>query len=271
MATVHTVTGPIDTANLGFTLMHEHIFVLSEGVNANFPQLWDRDDARRAGDRGAARGEGARRVDDRRPDGAGAGARRGARARDRAASPACRSSWRRGSTRTTSCRTTSHRGAAEHMADLLRRSDIEEGIQDTDIRAAILKCATDEKGVTPGVEKVLRAVARAHRRTGVPISTHTHAATRAGSRSAAHLQGRGRRPEARRHRPQRRHRGHRLPRKADGGRLVHRHGPLRHRLVPADGEARGDDRRSCASAAAPTGWCWRTTRRATSTGSTRRW
>jgi phosphotriesterase-related protein len=34
--------------------------------------------------------------------------------------------------------------------------------------------------VTPGVEKVLRAVARAHRRTGVPISTHTHAGTRRG-------------------------------------------------------------------------------------------
>ena len=45
---------------------------------------------------------------------------------------------------------------------------------------AILKCATDEPGVTTGVEKVLRAVARAHRRTGVPISTHTHAATRRG-------------------------------------------------------------------------------------------
>ena len=42
MATVNTVTGPIDTAQLGFTLMHEHIYVLSEGVIANFPHLWDR-------------------------------------------------------------------------------------------------------------------------------------------------------------------------------------------------------------------------------------
>ena len=32
----------------------------------------------------------------------------------------------------------------------------------------------------PGVERVLRAVAQAHRQTGVPISTHTHAATRRG-------------------------------------------------------------------------------------------
>ena len=34
--------------------------------------------------------------------------------------------------------------------------------------------------MTPGVERVLRAVAQAHRQTGVPISTHTHAATRRG-------------------------------------------------------------------------------------------
>jgi phosphotriesterase-related protein len=67
----------------------------------------------------------------------------------------------------------------DHMADLFVR-DIEQGIQGTDVRAAVLKVATDEKGVTTGVEKVLRAVARAHRRTGVPISTHTHAATERG-------------------------------------------------------------------------------------------
>jgi phosphotriesterase-related protein len=59
-------------------------------------------------------------------------------------------------------------------------NDITQGIAGTDIKAAILKCATDEPGVTPGVERVLRAVAQAHRQTGVPISTHTHAATRRG-------------------------------------------------------------------------------------------
>jgi phosphotriesterase-related protein len=58
--------------------------------------------------------------------------------------------------------------------------DIEDGIAGTGVKAAILKCATDEPGVTPGVERVLRAVAAAHRQTGVPISTHTHAATRRG-------------------------------------------------------------------------------------------
>jgi phosphotriesterase-related protein len=70
-------------------------------------------------------------------------------------------------------------GDVEPMVDMFVR-DIEHGIADTGVKAAILKCATDEPGVTPGVERVLRAVATAHRQTGVPISTHTHAATRRG-------------------------------------------------------------------------------------------
>ena len=58
--------------------------------------------------------------------------------------------------------------------------DITEGIAGTGVKAAILKCATEMAGLTPGVERVLRAVAQAHRRTGVPITTHTHAHTHRG-------------------------------------------------------------------------------------------
>jgi phosphotriesterase-related protein len=60
----------------------------------------------------------------------------------------------------------------EPMVGLFVR-DLTEGIAGTGIRAAILKCATDTPGVTPDVERVLRSVARAHRETGAPISTHT--------------------------------------------------------------------------------------------------
>jgi phosphotriesterase-related protein len=59
-------------------------------------------------------------------------------------------------------------------------ADITEGIAGTGVRAAILKCATDQQGVTPDVELVLRSVARAQRATGVPISTHTHAVSKRG-------------------------------------------------------------------------------------------
>jgi phosphotriesterase-related protein len=58
--------------------------------------------------------------------------------------------------------------------------DIEKGVGDTGLRAGILKCATDEYGVTRDVERILRAVAQAHRQTGVPISTHTFAPGKVG-------------------------------------------------------------------------------------------
>ena len=67
-------------------------------------------------------------------------------------------------------------GGPERMVELFVR-DIAEGIGRTGVKAGLLKCATDRQGVTPGVERVLRAVAQAHRETGAPISTHTDAST----------------------------------------------------------------------------------------------
>ena len=58
--------------------------------------------------------------------------------------------------------------------------DIEEGIAGTGVRAAMLKVVTDEQGLTPDVRRVMEAAATAHRRTGVPITTHTHAPSRNG-------------------------------------------------------------------------------------------
>jgi phosphotriesterase-related protein len=52
-------------------------------------------------------------------------------------------------------------------------SDIEGGVQGTDIRAAFLKCAADAAGVTENVEKIHRAVARASVQTGAPIMAHS--------------------------------------------------------------------------------------------------
>src|SRR3954454_11925774 len=40
MATVNSVLGPFDTADLGFTLTHEHIFTASAGIQQTFPELF---------------------------------------------------------------------------------------------------------------------------------------------------------------------------------------------------------------------------------------
>jgi phosphotriesterase-related protein len=68
---------------------------------------------------------------------------------------------------------------SDPMVNLFVR-DITDGIAGTGIRAAVIKCATDRPGVTPDVERVLRACAKAHRATGAPITTHTSAALRRG-------------------------------------------------------------------------------------------
>jgi phosphotriesterase-related protein len=60
--------------------------------------------------------------------------------------------------------------------------DIETGIQGTEIKAAFIKCAADEPGVTENVEKVHRAAARASVRTGAPIMAHSRPASETGPR-----------------------------------------------------------------------------------------
>ena len=58
--------------------------------------------------------------------------------------------------------------------------DITEGIAGTGVKAGLLKCVVESKGLTPGVERVARAVARTHCETGTPISVHTDSASGSG-------------------------------------------------------------------------------------------
>lgn len=60
----------------------------------------------------------------------------------------------------------------EPMVDLFVR-DITEGIGGTTLKAGELKCAIDMQGLRPGVERIMRAVARANVLTGTPITVHT--------------------------------------------------------------------------------------------------
>ena len=42
MATINSVLGPMDTADLGFTLSHEHVLVSSAGIQYVYPEFIDR-------------------------------------------------------------------------------------------------------------------------------------------------------------------------------------------------------------------------------------
>jgi len=71
-------------------------------------------------------------------------------------------------------------GKAEDILTDMFVRDITEGIAGSGVKAGVIKSATDRAGVTPNIERILRAVARAHRETGVPITTHTTVASRNG-------------------------------------------------------------------------------------------
>jgi phosphotriesterase-related protein len=186
MPQVNTVRGAIDAASLGVTLMHEHVFVLSTEIMQNFPESWG-DEAKRVTDAitrlNELKARGVDTIVDLTVIGLGRYVPRIARV---AAGTDLNIVVATGVYTYNDVPMYFHfqgpgteLGGPEMMTEMFVR-DIEEGIADTGIKAAILKCATDQPGVTPGVERVLRAVAQAHRRTGVPISTHTHAHTRRG-------------------------------------------------------------------------------------------
>ena len=69
--------------------------------------------------------------------------------------------------------------------------EIEEGIEDTGVRAGIIKVASDRGGVTENEETVLRAAARACNATGTRISTHTWSPDRVGEEQVRILKDEG--------------------------------------------------------------------------------
>src|SRR5581483_7228053 len=46
MAQIQSVSGPLDTAGLGFTYMHEHVIIGTPGLYESYPQLWHADEFR---------------------------------------------------------------------------------------------------------------------------------------------------------------------------------------------------------------------------------
>lgn len=186
MALLNTVRGTIDAAQLGVTLMHEHVFILSAEIMQNFPGPWG-DEEKRVADAitrlNQLKARGVDSIVDLTVIGLG---RYIPRIQRVAAETQINIVAATGVYTYNDVPMYFHfqgpgteLGGPEMMVDMFVK-DIEEGIADTGVKAAILKCATDRPGITPGVERVLRAVAQAHLRTGVPISTHTHAATERG-------------------------------------------------------------------------------------------
>ena len=186
MSQITTVRGPIDAANLGVTLMHEHVFVLDTEILANYPEEWGDEEKRIAdaiGRLNELKANGVDSIVDLTVTGLG---RYIPRIQQIAAATEINIIVATGVYTYNDLPFYFHYrgpgtilGGPDPMIEMFVR-DLTLGIAETGVRAAMLKCATDAPGVTPGVERVLRAVAQAHRETGAPISTHTHARRKRG-------------------------------------------------------------------------------------------
>lgn len=191
MTTVETVRGPVDTTALGRTYMHEHVFVLTPEVQQNFPEDWGDEDTRVADaveKLTALAAQGVTTIVDPTVIGLGRYIPRIVRINEQVPDLNI--------VVATGCYTYSDvpwffhlRGPGlgealgvdipDPMVDMFVR-DITDGIADTGVKAAFLKCAIDTKGLTKGVERIMRAVAKASLATGAPITVHTHPGSETG-------------------------------------------------------------------------------------------
>jgi phosphotriesterase-related protein len=63
---------------------------------------------------------------------------------------------------------------ADELADFFTL-EIERSMEDTGIKPGVIKAAHQGDGMTPFQEKMFIAAARASKRTGVPVTTHSDA------------------------------------------------------------------------------------------------
>jgi phosphotriesterase-related protein len=186
MMKINSVLGPIDTAKLGFTLMHEHLMTAFAGALSDYPELLVSNPLehivnalKKAKEGGVDTVVDMTTVDLGRDINLFAEASR----RSGVNVIACTGWWMdiprfmEGIT-------------ADQLAHVFVR-EIEKGIAGTNIKAGILKSASDVGGVTKPQEIILRAVAKAHLKTGVPIAIHTYSPDQVARQQLPILQSEG--------------------------------------------------------------------------------
>lgn len=171
MKTIHSVTGPIAIDQLGKTLIHEHLRTRAEAVAVQFPHLYDAEQEYQLAMEQVTgvRDRGIQTIFDPSVMGLDRDVRFMKKVSEDAGVQIIAAT---GIFTFHYLPTRFMANDIEFMVEQFVR-DIEVGVQNSEIKAGFLKCATDVQGVTPDVEKVIRAVARAHHRTGVPIMTHS--------------------------------------------------------------------------------------------------
>ena len=194
MSTVETVRGPVATSELATTLMHEHLFVLQPEALQNYSHVWGEsyweedvrvDDA--IAKLRAAREAGIRTIVDPTAPGLGRCIPRIQRINAEVDLNIVVAS---GVYAFLELPNFLHYRPPEAIAELFVR-EIREGIDDTGVRAAFLKCAVEEHGIVGDIPKILDAIALAAVDTGVPVMVHTNARAATGTLALGELTRRG--------------------------------------------------------------------------------
>lgn len=186
MTTINSVLGPIDSADIGFTLMHEHVLCAFGGINQNYPELLGEDPlGRGVAALEKAKAGGVKTIVDATVIDIGRDIDLIAEvSRQSGVNVIAASGWW--------LHVSPFLGAvsADQLSEVFVR-EIEVGIAGTGIKSGILKSASDVGGVTAEAEMVLRAIARAHRRTGAPIMLHSYPTGQVGKQQLAILKEEG--------------------------------------------------------------------------------
>jgi phosphotriesterase-related protein len=188
---VQTVRGPVDASTLGFVLPHEHLCPSSAGMWQVWPELFggradfvDRAVAKLK----AVRNDGVDTIVDVTTADIGRDVRLIEEVSRKSGMRiiAATGHWLNPSL-SMEART------AEELTDFFLL-EINRGLEGTDIRPGVIKVASDRDGITPFLEKALRAAARASKASGVPVTTHTYAVGRGGEKQAEIFESEGLNP-----------------------------------------------------------------------------
>jgi phosphotriesterase-related protein len=181
--TVETVRGPVELTRLGPTLMHEHVFILDPEAHGNWAHTWGADywdeDACVAEARAKLRRlreGGIETIVDATAYGLGRNIPRIVRVNEGVDLNLVVATGIYAFLELPSF--LAYR-ADDWIVELFVR-EIREGIDDTGVRAAFLKCAVERHGLVGDVPRILRVVAAAAVETGAPVMVHTNARFRTG-------------------------------------------------------------------------------------------
>jgi phosphotriesterase-related protein len=184
VATVDTVRGPVELDALGRALMHEHIFIRDQEGLANFNHAWGApvwDEEERVADAvarlQAVVDAGYTALVDPTAYGLGRDVRRIARVNEQV--PGLNIVVCTGLYAFAELPGFLRDRAAGALTELFVR-EVREGIDDTGIRAAFLKCAVERHGIVVDMPLILDAIAATQIETGVPLMVHTNAVAESG-------------------------------------------------------------------------------------------